>query len=307
MRKALELKGHDLRVKNVSVHLDVSDSLPPISGDPHQLLQVLVNLISNAEQAMYASDRGGRITFEASATQETVSLLMRDTGPGIPEHLREKVFEPFFTTKEEGEGTGLGLSICHEILQQQQASIQLMQASDSGAVFVLAFPIHRASEQERPERPHARRRVRLNGRRIVVVEDDPTCRTLVVDAFEGLSSTVRPFDRSEAALRYLRSHPADAIISDIHRPGLNGMEFYERVRQFDDKLAGRILFLTGDTLSDDLATFLKRTGCLCLAKPVLLNDLFEAVEKLVSGPARGQMTLFPAGGPAPRLEQEQEG
>ncbi len=307
VRKALELKGHDLRVKNVSVHLDVADSLPPIAGDQHQLLQVFVNLISNAEHAMYTSDNGGRITFEASAAQDTVLLVMRDTGPGIPDHLREKVFEPFFTTKEEGEGTGLGLSLCREILLQQQASIQLMQTSDAGAVFVLTFPIHRAGDPEGPERPRARRKVRLSGRRLVIVEDDPTCRTLVVDAFAGSNNTVQPFDRSEAALRYLRSHPVDVIISDIHRPGLNGMEFYERVRQFDDKLAGRILFLTGDTLSDELAAFLKRTGCLYLAKPVLLHDLFEAVERLVSGPARGQMTLFPASGAAPRQELEQEG
>jgi two-component system NtrC family sensor kinase len=292
LRKALELKSHDLRVRNVSVHLDVPDSLPPIYGDQHQLLQVFVNLISNSEQAMYGSDRGGRITFHGTGTAHEVTLLMQDTGPGIPEPLRTRVFEPFFTTKEEGQGTGLGLSLCREILERQQASIRLLDSSESGAAFQLAFRIFRADDPSFPPIRKVRAAVRVQGKRIVVVEDDPVCRSMIAEAFERSQNTVHAFDRSESALRFLRAHQADVVVSDLHRPGLNGLEFHKRVALFDPGLAARILYLTGDALNPDLVVFLRKTGNVHLSKPVLLNDLFAAVQKILARPGARQKTLF---------------
>ena len=302
LRKALELKCHDLRVRNVSVHLDVPDSLPPIYGDQHQLLQVFVNLISNSEQAMYGSDRGGRITFHATGNAEQVCLLMQDTGPGIPEHLRSRVFEPFFTTKEVGQGTGLGLALCTEILERQQASIQLLDASESGAAFQLTFRLYRADSPNQVRIHKVRKPVRVHGKRIVVVEDDPVCRSMLAESFERSRNTVHAFDRSESALRFLRSHMVDVVVSDLHRPGLNGLEFHSRVALFDPGLASRILYLTGDTLNPDLAVFLKQTGNLHLSKPVLLNDLFAAVQKILARSGSHQKTLFAADDSSSRPE-----
>lgn len=291
LRKALELKSHDLRVKNVSVHLDVADSLPPVNGDMHQLMQVFVNLVGNSEQAMYSSDRGGRISFEASSAGGTVSLVMRDTGPGIPEPLRERVFEPFFTTKDEGQGTGLGLALCREILRKQGASIQLLEPDGEGAAFLLTFkivPAHAAATVRVPRR----RTARVKGRRVVVVEDDPVCRSLVTEAFERSGNVVNAFDRSDAALKHLTNHIADVIISDLHRPGLNGIEFHDRLAKVDPALARRIVFLTGDTLNDDFARFLREHGNPYVPKPVELATLFEKVQDLLEASTARQRTLF---------------
>lgn len=292
LKKALELKSHDLRVKNISVHVDVPESLPAIFADPHHLLQVFVNLVSNAEQAMYGADRGGRITLEAQAARDSVSLVLRDTGPGIPETIRDRVFEPFFTTKEEGQGTGLGLALCRDILKRQRASIQLLDSKQAGAAFLLVFQIYRAEAEIEPKQLRKIRPAQVRGRRIAVVEDDPVCRSLVMEAFNKNDNKVRSFDRSESALRYLRTHQVDVVISDLHRPGLNGMEFHEQVERFDPALASRILYLTGDTLNDELAAFLRRTGNPYLTKPVLLLDLFDAVQKLLARPGSRQKTLF---------------
>ncbi|MFH0946826.1 MAG: ATP-binding protein [Planctomycetota bacterium] len=292
LRKALELKAHDLRVRNVSVHLDVPDSLPMVYGDQHQLLQVFVNLISNSEQAMYGSDQGGRISFHSSVNKDTISLILEDTGPGVPEELRSRVFEPFFTTKGEGMGTGLGLSLCREILSKQQASIRLLGNQESGAAFQLLFQMFHADSKDLVTEQRPRQVPRVRGKRLVVVEDDPVCRSMIAEAFERNGNTVHVFDRSEVALRFLRSRVVDLVISDLHRPGLNGLEFHKRVAMFDPSLASRILFLTGDTLNPELLVLLKKTGNLHLAKPVLLHDLFGAVQKLLARPGTQQKTLF---------------
>lgn len=290
LRKALELKSHDLRVRNISVHVDVAENLPPVHGDRHQLLQVFVNMIGNSEQAMYASDRGGRITFKASVAGDTATLLIRDTGPGIPVHLKERIFEPFFTTKEEGQGTGLGLALCREILRQQRAAIQLLD-SEAGASFQMTFKVFHAAAEPVPIRRN-RKVARVKDRRIVVVEDDPVCRSLITEAFERTGNSVTAFDRSEPALRFLARNVVDVIVSDLHRPGLNGIEFHERVQRFDPNLARRVVFLTGDTLNDELARFLREHGNPYVPKPVELADLFEKVHDLIEGPTIRQQTLF---------------
>ena len=100
------------------------------------------------------------------------------------------------------------------------------------------------------------------------------------------------FDRSEPALRYLGSHVVDVIISDLRRPGLDGIAFYERVSQLDESLAHRILFLTGDTLNERLSEFLRESSNPYLAKPVMLPELHRALHRLLARPANQQQTLF---------------
>ncbi len=284
-KKALELKAHDLRVHNVTVQVDIPRNVPKVVGDAHPLLQVFVNLIANAEQAMYESDRGGRISIRARPSKQDVTITLSDTGPGIPPQLRDRVFDPFFTTKPEGKGTGLGLGLCREILHHHGGSILLCENSESGATFAMRLPI--AVETSAVERAAKKRRpIVVRGHRLLVVEDDPICRAFVTEAFESTGNEVHAFDRTEGALKFLQSRAVDAIISDLHRPGPNGLEFHGEVTKLDEQLAARILFLTGDTLNQELTRMLARAGNLVLAKPVELEDLHHAVGKLVNTPPR---------------------
>lgn len=291
VKKALELKAHDLRVHNVAVQVELPRTLPAVRGDPHPLLQVFVNLIANAEQAMYESDRGGRIVLSASASKDDVMILVRDTGPGIPATHRERIFEAFFTTKGEGKGTGLGLGLCREILHRIGGTLHLRETSETGACFEIHLAI--ASEKVVDAKPVKRRRREvLTGRRLLIVEDDPVCRSFVAEAFESTGNEVHAFDRSEPALKFLRSRWVDAIVSDLHRPGSNGIEFHAEVKKIDETLAKRVLFLTGDTLNQELARYLSRAGNPVLPKPVELSDLHRAVLRLLAQPSRRQRTLF---------------
>src|SRR5690606_15784828 len=104
----------------------------------------------------------------------------------------ERVFEPFFTTKDEGQGTGLGLALCREILRQQKATIQLLDEA-TGAAFLMTFKVFHSSAKPRPVR-RSRKVARVRGRRIMVVEDDPVCRSLLREAFERTGNSVTAFD-----------------------------------------------------------------------------------------------------------------
>ncbi len=137
---ALQLLRHRLKSYDVTVTVDRAQPLPDVTVDPEQLKEVLVNLIINACEAM---GNGGRIaireTMAPEAGGETAVIQISDNGPGIPEHLADKVFQPFFTTKEEG--TGLGLSIVERIINEHGGRIRLEPKEGMGASFVITLPV----------------------------------------------------------------------------------------------------------------------------------------------------------------------
>ncbi|MCH7769365.1 MAG: PAS domain S-box protein [Nitrospinae bacterium] len=138
VKRTLSLVEHGLRIQNIEVESKLSDELPPILADQDQLQQVVLNLLTNAKDAM---PDGGRLVLSTESVLENgeqfVEFRVEDTGPGItPEHM-EKLFDPFFTTKDEGKGTGLGLSICQGIIETHGGAIWAKNGADGGASFVV--------------------------------------------------------------------------------------------------------------------------------------------------------------------------
>ena len=140
---AFSLVGGALRAAGVIVTNDLEDLLPPVFGGLVLVEQVLVNLMMNALDAMEENPEGAArcLTLRSSADNRagTVSLMISDTGPGIPSAIHERLFDPFFTTKEVGKGIGLGLSICHGIMTSFGGSIAADNVPEGGAVFTLTF------------------------------------------------------------------------------------------------------------------------------------------------------------------------
>jgi PAS domain S-box-containing protein len=141
VQRTLDLHAYSLRKSNITVDYLRDASLPAVNGDAHQLMQVFLNLILNAEQAMReARDRGTlRIRLEKGIT--TVSVIFQDDGPGIPPDILPNIFDPFYTTKRPGRGTGLGLSICKAILREHNGNIEAASGPGGGAVFTVALPV----------------------------------------------------------------------------------------------------------------------------------------------------------------------
>jgi len=134
---AIQLRGLDLRGKNIRIDLQTASVLPGVRGDPNQLLQVFFNIISNAVDAM-ESVGGGVLTVRTSRDHTVVVIEFSDTGPGIKEpHL---VFDPFYTTKPVGKGTGLGLSICYGVLREHGGNISCYNRNEGGATFRVELP-----------------------------------------------------------------------------------------------------------------------------------------------------------------------
>lgn len=140
--QVLRLLGPKLEAKGTRVELHLPTALPELSIHPDPLHQVLVNLISNARDAV---EPGGCVKLEARQAREKgrkyILLSVQDTGPGIPPRDRKRVFEPFFTTKGPGEGTGLGLTICQRLMESFGGSIEISSSTAKGTTFLLKFPL----------------------------------------------------------------------------------------------------------------------------------------------------------------------
>lgn len=137
VRRAGTLMGHEFDKGQVSLNLRLEEGLPPVSGSGNQLMQVIVNFMSNAVGAI-----GGVGTVDVSTTSHggCVRVSVTDSGPGVPEEYLQKIFEPFFTTKEEGKGTGLGLSVSYGIIQAHKGTIHVTNNREGGATFSFELP-----------------------------------------------------------------------------------------------------------------------------------------------------------------------
>ena len=138
---ALDLVGMALRGSNVEVRLEIPAELPPVRARQVQVEQILVNLLINARDAMSGNPANARrVTVRGSVVNQSVRLVLEDTGPGVPHAMITRLFEPFFTTKVSGEGTGLGLSLCQTMMHQFGGAISVANGR-TGAVFTLEFPL----------------------------------------------------------------------------------------------------------------------------------------------------------------------
>ncbi len=140
-RRTVELKGYDLRREGIVVQLDFPREFPLVVGNPFRFQQVLLNLVSNAQDAVRAGSRAKVIAIVGSSEEGRATVEVQDTGPGIPEAILPQLFEPFFTTKPHG--TGLGLAISADIVRACGGEISARNRPEGGAVFRVTLPVAR--------------------------------------------------------------------------------------------------------------------------------------------------------------------
>ena len=137
VRETLALRAYDPDGA-IRAAVDLDESLPPVLVDAHQIQQIVLNLLMNAEQAMLAAHGGGVVTLRTrpGSRDRTVLLEVSDDGPGVPSEFQTRIFDPFFTTKEAGQGTGLGLAVVQAIVQEHGGSIRVTTAKEIGRAHV---------------------------------------------------------------------------------------------------------------------------------------------------------------------------
>ncbi|MBW1804696.1 MAG: GHKL domain-containing protein, partial [Deltaproteobacteria bacterium] len=143
----LELKKHDFKRELIQVNKNLDMDLPETTVDYRAMQQVFLNILNNAQHAMFEQDMQKMITIGSQADGQWIQVRFQDTGEGIPKENIEKIFEPLFTTKEEGKGTGLGLSLCYEIIKEHHGNIYVASEPGKGACFVIEIPI----KEENPD------------------------------------------------------------------------------------------------------------------------------------------------------------
>ena len=283
VEKTLELRAYELRVSNVEVETRLEPDLPKTMLDFHQLQQVLLNIITNAEQAMLVAHGRGRLRIATGRNAGRIELRVQDDGPGIPPEHMGRIFDPFFTTKPVGQGTGLGLSICHGIVNDHGGRLWAESLPGEGATFTLELPILEAEPAAEAPGGAAPRAPAAAGGHILVVEDEAAIQDLLVEILSHEGHRVDTASSGTGALAKLEKGEYDLIISDLKMPGMGGAELYERLREKRPDLAARVIFTSGDTVSPETHAFLDRTGSVAILKPFKIDELKLTVARCLQG------------------------
>jgi len=284
VRETMALRSYEQRVTNISVIDALAAGLPQVFADGHQVQQVLLNLVINAEQAMLSANGRGTLVVRTwhDAEQECVILEINDDGPGIPDDLQPKIFDPFFTTKEVGKGTGLGLTVAYAIVQEHGGRIRLESCPNGGASFYVELPVTGA---KLPPVPPVRRQepvAAVVGASVLVVEDEAALAAAVMDALQDAGYLVEHARDGEEALDEVKAHAFDLIVCDLKMPRLDGKAFFGKLTEAAPDLAKHVVFVTGDVAGTDAEKFLTESGCRWLAKPFRLGDLLRTVKEVLS-------------------------
>ncbi|HJR43202.1 MAG TPA: ATP-binding protein [Gemmatimonadaceae bacterium] len=282
VERTLRLRGYEMTSGGITLETDFAENLPPVSGDARQLQQVLLNLVTNAMQAM--SPRGGTLRVFTRRDGDQVVIGVEDTGCGIAPDVRERVFEPFFTTKSDG--TGLGLSVSYGIVTAHGGTIEIAESTTKGTTFQLCLPVADGESEPVPGVVGPStflERAPLKGIRVLFVDDEPSLRS-GMKAFGRLRRfRVETAPDGQAALELARAQEFDAVVCDLRMPGMDGPTLYEHLKVELPALAARTLFITGDTVSESSRAFLDSTAQPVLSKPFEFERLEELLVGLVSG------------------------
>ncbi len=252
----------------------------PTRGRPGELVQILLNLLINAGQAMPPGEvdrRFVRVTGGRSPDGRQVYVDISDNGDGIAPDTLARVFDPFFTTKGVGEGTGLGLSISRSIAKAHGGSLDACSSAEDGTVFRLALPYvkHTSPGTATNEAPHREQRP------ILLVDDDVLVgRTLA--RMLGKNRVYLAHSVDEAVGLIDQCPHFEAIVSDVKMPGRTGVDLYHHLRRHRERLSHRLVFMTGGTGEGPLTEQLAQTGLPLLSKPISRVVLQRALAPLLS-------------------------
>ncbi len=303
-KQSINLKHHDIndiisgvenllkRLLSEDIDLKISLTSPGITimADITQIQQVLINLATNARDAMPS---GGMLSIEAGHVRPNDSFLrsqggkgslyamisVSDTGSGMDEQIRARIFDPFFTTKEVGKGTGLGLSIVYGIVKQHNGFISAYSEKDAGTTFHIYLP----AVEERTREGKVKPSVASKGYgTILLAEDNPEVRRLATSVLRKTGySVIEAADGQEAIEAFMANQDAiDLIIIDVVMPRKNGREVVDRVREV--RPDARVLYTSGytrDILSDK---GMDDTSFAFLAKPLSPHELLQKVQEILT-------------------------
>jgi PAS domain S-box-containing protein len=287
LERTLELETYKLRTNNIELSTRLAADIPLILADYNQIQQVILNITTNAQQAMVETKRKGKITVTTETTADHIKVSIADNGPGISQENITKIFDPFFTTKPAGSGSGLGLSVCHGIIAEHEGNLYAESTLGKGITFIIELPIAAGEQavlkEEKPAKKKGQRPRRNVTGKILIVEDEPAICAVLTRNLSAKGYQVQAVSNGKDALDKLANNVYKLLLVDLKMPGMSGRELYEAVKKKHPKSAKRVVFITGDVMTPDTHDFLVSTGRLYLIKPFDSNDIAGVIEKVLTG------------------------
>ncbi len=280
------LIGEDIELKIMLTDDDLT-----VMADVGQIEQVLMNLATNARDAM---PEGGYLFIETERIElgeesaelhdfkkpGTYALItVTDSGMGMDEKTRQRIFEPFFTTKELGKGTGLGLATAYGIVRQHNGTITVYSEEGRGTTFKIYLPAVRSVEEQAP--PVELPPIQGGAEMVLVAEDDEVVRTLTSHILQQFGYTViEAEDGEDAVNKYMENRDRiKLLLLDVIMPKKNGREVYAKIKIFSP--AVKVLFLSGYTADIMHKKGLLEEGVNFIMKPVPMNELLRKVRTIL--------------------------
>ncbi len=286
VRRTALLLEYEVHLQQVELVTDVPLEPVTVQADRMQLQQVVVNLLTNALQALAANspDRPRRITIRTRRHKHRALVEVEDTGPGVPEKLVPHIFTPFFTTKGPGVGTGLGLAITYAIVERYGGALSVHRAPGGGARFEVDLPAmpRQGSElgpADRASGARARPAVAGAGRRVLLVDGDPAVQRMIGTLFSNDGHLVETARDGVHAVQLLDREDYDLIVADPRVRVASGQTFAEALLARWPALGRRTIFATADVRPETEA-WLRGLGCRYVHKPVNARQLRAAAAEL---------------------------
>ncbi len=270
--------------RGIHASLDLTDPLEPTNADLGQLRSIVLNLASNATNAV--GDGPGQLTLTTRQLDDAVQLEVTDTGGGIPDELLDQIFEPFVTTRKDTGGTGMGLNIVRGILSAAGGSVSAenIPGDPGGARFTVVVPClqsgdHLSSVISEPgslsDLPS------LVGTSCLVVDDEPALLALVSEVLTEAGLHVETAASGLEALELMGGRAFDLVVSDVRMPGLDGLQLLDLLLDRTSSWAQHFLFITGDLLDPELKQRIEQVGARVLYKPFDIEQLLGAVQEVL--------------------------
>jgi len=295
LERTLQLHDHSLRRNNIEVDFHPQGELPVVVGDANQLIQVFLNLVTNAEQAIREVRETGRIQIRVAHIGKQLAITVQDDGVGIRPEALLRIFDPFYTTKRPGGGTGLGLSICMSIIREHGGNIEAETLPAGGSAFTIYLPA--ASGQQPDVLPTPSEAMLASshvvpsaadlfrGRAVLVLDDEESLRTLLQEGLSAQGFRVDCAATTEEALTHLGRSSYDVFLCDLHLSSsgtmVEGRDAASRILETAGAQKPAVIYMTGDLVESGQGTA-DRGEPVCLQKPFRISDVLALLRDVLS-------------------------
>jgi DNA-binding response OmpR family regulator len=295
--RVLDLKHTAFRTGELSLQVVYDPGVPMLLCDGPQIQQALLNVLSNAEQALVGR-RSPRLLIQVYAAyapitppmvlpdltrasgpaggEQMVVIDIADNGPGLPDKVIERLFEPFVTTRPVGQGTGMGLAVSYAIITQQGGTLQVASEPGRGATIRIALPVQHKPALRAPAsaRPSA---VEQRPGRVLVIDDEPAIASLVTRLLKRNGYVVASVQQAHLAFDELGRQLYDTVLCDIRMPDMDGIAFHRRLESLNLEYEPRLVIMTGDASNARTEDFLRQYDLPVLRKPFTRQELLAVI------------------------------